>query len=232
MSTALALIPARGGSRSVPMKNITDLAGRPRIAYTIETALAARCVTRVIVTTDSERIAETARTHGAEVPFMRPEALARDDSPAFAYIHHAVAWLDQHEQYRPDCLVLLQPTSPFRAPEDIDSAVDILLATGGKAVVSVCAAPHHPYWMQTIAPDGRLQPFTEQDMTMLQRQAHPPVYVRNGSVYVAEWNALSAMDSFNTDATFGYVMPEERSLDIDSPWHLHLARLIMEARAS
>src|SRR5690349_8046730 len=122
MSDVLAVIPARGGSKSIPRKNLAALAGKPLIVWTIEAASASQCLTRVVVSTDDPEITAVAAAAGAEVPFVRPAELAQDETPAIEPILHAVDWLDQHEGYRPDFVMILQPTSPLRQAEDIDAA--------------------------------------------------------------------------------------------------------------
>ncbi len=127
MVEVLALIPARGGSKGIPRKNIKDLGGHPLIAYSIAAGLSSELVTRTIVTTDDEEIACIARDYGAEVPFLRPEEFARDDTRDLPVFQHVLAWLHENEEYQPDVVVQLRPTSPFRSPELVDEAVQILL---------------------------------------------------------------------------------------------------------
>lgn len=226
----LAVVPARGGSKSIPRKNLAPLAGRPMIVYTIEPAIAANCISRLVVTTDSPEIAEVARNHGAEVPFLRPIELARDDTPGIDPILHAVRWLEEHEGYRADYVMVLQPTSPFRTPEDIRGALRLAEARRADAVVTVSLADHHPYWMKRLDESGRLQSFISLDRPYTRRQDMPPAYALNGAIYLARWAALLSKRTFYTENTYAYVMPQERSLDVDSPWDLYLADLVMRHR--
>ena len=223
----LALITARGGSRSIPKKNIAPLAGKPLIAWTIEAALRSPALSRVIVSTDDTEIAEVAQQWGAEVPFMRPAELARDDSPHIPVVVHAIEWLETHGEMRPEYVLLLQPTSPLRATEDIDNAIRLAFEKDADSVVSVCQAFSHPYLAKRITTDGRLEDFGPRSEGYLARQVLPPAYVVNGAIYLIRRDVLIEKQTFYTERTYAYVMPPERSLDIDSPWDLYLADLIL-----
>jgi CMP-N,N'-diacetyllegionaminic acid synthase len=225
----MAIIPARGGSRGVPGKNIHPVAGRPLLAWTIDAARDARAITRVIVSTENAEIAEIARQHGAEVPMMRPAELARDDTPTVDAIVHAVDWLQDHERYCPDYVSVLQPTSPLRTAADIDAAMTILRARSAAAVVGVCLAPHHPHWMKRVDGDGAISSLFEFDES-LPRQKLPPVYVLNGALYLVRRDVLTERRSLYAEKTHAYVMPIERSLDIDTAWDLQVADLVLSAR--
>jgi len=224
----IAIITARGGSKSIPKKNITLLAGKPLIAWTIETALRSTGLNRVIVSTDDTEIAEVARQWGAEVPFMRPAELAQDDSPHIPVMVHAVEWLESHEDMRPDYVLLLQPTSPLRSTEDIDGATRLAFEKDADSVVSVCQAFSHPYLTKRIAPDGRLLDFVPKPEGYLCRQALPQAYAVNGAIYLVRRDVLIERQTFYTERTYAYVMPQQRSLDIDTPWDIHLANLILK----
>lgn len=226
----LAVIPARGGSKGIPNKNIAPVAGRPLIAWTIAAAQEARCVERVVLTTDSPVIAEVAREYGAETPFLRPPELAEDDTPGIVPILHAVGWLDEHEGYCPDYVMALQPTSPLRTAQDIEAAARLAWEKAADGVVSVCPAKHHPYWMKKIAEDGRMADFLPIDREYTRRQDLPPVYALNGALYLVRREVLVQRETWYTDRTYAYVMPPERSLDVDTPWELYLADLILRER--
>jgi N-acylneuraminate cytidylyltransferase/CMP-N,N'-diacetyllegionaminic acid synthase len=223
----LTVIPARGGSKSVSHKNIAPAAGKPLIAWTIETALDCSVLNRVIVSTDDEEIANVARRHGAEVPFLRPAELARDETPGIEPILHAVRWLDRNEGYSPDYVMVLQPTSPLRTAEDIEAVVQLAQKKQADGVVSVCPADHHPYWMKRISEDGHLVDFLPMERSYHRRQDLPSVYASNGAIYLVRRDVIMEQETFYTDQTYGYVMPPNRSLDIDTPWDLSLARLIL-----
>ena len=175
----LAIITARGGSKGLPQKNIRPLAGKPLIAYTIEAALQARLLDRTVVSTDDHQIAEIARQFGAEIPFLRPPELARDETIVYPVLTHALRWLDEHEGYRPDYVMLLQPTSPLRTAEDIDNSITIALEKNAEGVVSLCETKHHPYWTKQIAGDGQIVDFIPRNNphSYLRRQDLPPAYV-------------------------------------------------------
>lgn len=226
----LAVIPARGGSKSVPRKNIKVLAGKPMIAWTVEAARARAAAGRTVVTTDSAEIADVAKRFGAEVPFLRPAELAADDTPGMAPILHAIRWLADHEGYRPEYVVVLQPTSPLRTAADIDGAVGLALERRADAVVSVTDAPRHPLWFKRLDEQGRLADYNPDQAIPAVRQELPEAYALNGAVYLARREVLLERQTWYTDETYGYVMPRERSLDVDDPWDFYLAELIMRDR--
>ncbi len=226
----LAVITARGGSKTVPRKNVVPVAGRPLIAWTIESALGAACLDRVIVSTDDEEIAEVARREGAEVPFARPAELSGDASPHIPVVQHAVSWVETHQGLRPESVLLLQPTTPLRTSEDIEEAFRILQETACDSVVSVCEAATHPYLTKRITADGRIQDFVETPTGYLARQSLPPVYALNGAIYLVRRDILMERGTFQTENTCAYIMPPERSMDIDTPWDLLLADLILRHR--
>lgn len=207
----LALIPARGGSKGIPGKNTKELAGKPLIAYTIEAARACTCLDDVLVSTDSVEIAETARTYGAWVPFLRPAELASDTAKTMDAVLYTVRRLaEEGRQY--EYVVLLQPTSPLRIREDIEGAVQLAQETG-KDVVAVSEVHDSPILMRTCDTEGRLTPLLPGNSTV--RRQDMPVYYRvNGSIYVNKVSRLSAETSLN-DNPAGYIMPQERSVDID-----------------
>lgn len=223
----MSLIPARGGSKGIPDKNIVDLAGKPLIAWTIEASLGSKNINRTIVSTDSEKIAEVAKKHGAEVPFLRPAEISGDKSPALLAIHHALKWLADNENYRPDYLVFLQPTSPMRNSQDIDEAFKVLHSKKADSVISVGEASPHPYLMKEITPDGRLKNFVA-DPEGKPRQTFPPVYVLNGAIYIVKVELILNKNTFYSDKTYAYVMSQEKSLDIDSEIDLVIISKIIE----
>ncbi len=220
----LALVPARGGSKGIPDKNRVKLGGRPLLAWTIEAARASKTVDRVIVSTDDARLALLASGCGAEVPFLRPKALARDDTPTMPVVMHAIAELQWT-----DIVVLLQPTSPLRTAEDVDACVE-LFAAGESAVVSVTPAAPPPQHMLVRTSEG-VAPLLGPLPTGGRRQDLPPVYALNGAVYVADVAMLRAHGTFVTETTRLYEMPRERSIDIDDPLDLVVAQAFLEQRA-
>jgi CMP-N,N'-diacetyllegionaminic acid synthase len=231
MNKVLGLIPARGGSKSIPHKNCAPLAGRPLLAYTCEAALGSRRLTRVIVSTDDEEIAQIGRDSGAEVPFLRPDELARDDTPSLPVAQHAVRWLMEHEGWEPDVLVLLQPTSPLRQARHIDEALGLIGQTAADTVVSVIAVPHRfsPYSLMQLQ-DGRLCDFWREPLPVdrFRRQNLPVLYARNGPAILASRVAvIFECQSFYGQRVIPYVMNEAESVDIDTPDDLRWAEWLI-----
>lgn len=232
MRDVLAVIAARGGSRALPRKNLALLGGKPLIAWTIEAALRSRTVSRTIVTTDDPEIADVSRRQGAEVPFSRPPELARDETPGIAAVLHAVRWLEEHEGYRPDVVMNLQPTSPLRTAEDVDLAFALLAERRADAVVSVTPVEHHPYWMKAVDEQGWMHDFVPLSTPILVRQELPPVYMLNGAIYLAHRTTLLRCGGWYTPRTAAYIMPLERSVDIDTAQDFALAKLLLETQSS
>ena len=227
----VAVVTARGGSKSIPQKNIAPVAGKPLIAWTIEAARESRALDRLVVSTDNEQIADVARAWGAEVPFLRPAELAQDDSSHIDVVVHAIQWIEEHNGICPDYILLLQPTSPLRSSEDIDSAIDIAKKHNAVAVVSVSETHDHPYLTKRILDDQTLADFVSaEDIPYLRRQALPPAYALNGAIYINRRLSLLDERTFLPKGTYAYVMPRERSLDIDTPWDLYLADMILKDR--
>jgi CMP-N,N'-diacetyllegionaminic acid synthase len=214
----LGLIPARGGSKGVPRKNIRLLCGKPLLEYTAQAALAARRLSRVILSTDDEEIAGIGRQCGLDVPFLRPADLARDDTPTLPVVRHALGWIQNSgESY--DAVCLLQPTSPLRSPEDIDGCIDLLERTDADAVVTVLTVPaeHNPHWVYFQRKDGLLQLSTGESNPISRRQDLPPAFHREGSVYVVRWEVVMEGDSLYGKRLAGYPVDPGRSVNIDSP---------------
>lgn len=208
--TLLALIPARGGSRGIPGKNIRPLAGKPLIAHTIVAAQQVPKIDRVVVTTDDPAIADVAQKWGAEVPFLRPPELAADNTPAIDAVFHAM------EQYpEVDKVLLLQPTSPLRSSADIEGILAFQRERQCPSVVSVSASTKHPQWSYRLGPTGELDPFLPPNPAKCRQQLEP-AYALNGALYLCENAWLQNQRSFVGPGTLGYPMPPERSVDIDT----------------
>jgi CMP-N,N'-diacetyllegionaminic acid synthase len=224
----IALVPARGGSKQVPRKNIHPLGGRPLLEWTIAIALASRHIERVLVSTDDEEIAAVARSAGAEVPFLRPSDLALDDTADLPVCAHALDWLQEHEGVVPEIVVWLRPTSPLRSVSDVDGAVDLLVATGADSVRTVCISENHPYLTRRLNGD-RLVPFIDgiDASTYVRRQDLPPAYRLNGAVDVVWADRVASNTLLFEGDMRGYVMPVERSVDIDSELDFALAELLL-----
>ena len=220
---ALGVIPARGGSKGLQDKNIRVVAGRPLIAYTIEAARRSKLLTHVIVSTEDRRISEVARAHGVEV-LDRPVELAADDTPGVLPVLHA---LEKCPGY--DYVVLLQPTSPLRIADDIDCALNECIQARAPACVSVCQSTEHPYWMYRLDADGRMTPLlSNPTIVATRRQDLPLIYTLNGAVYVARCDWLPVAKAFVTAETRAYVMPAERSHDIDTDTDLMIAEQVLK----
>jgi len=230
MGGSLAIIPARGGSKGVPGKNIRPVLGKPLIAYTIEAALEARSVGRVLVSTDDPETAAIAKTLGAEVPFMRPAELGSDDTPTLNVVRHVLSELNSLQRYNPEIIVLLQPTSPLRRSEDIDRAIALLNKTKADSVVSVCVAEQNPHWMIHLDGDHRVRPFVDQAQEYLRRQDLPPVYRINGAVYATRTKSIMKSNRLLGEDTRGYIMDEESSIDIDTELDIQIATLLIQDR--
>ena len=224
----LAIIPARGGSKGLPGKNIKELCGKPLIAWSIEHAKSCSDIDRIVVSTDDREIAEVAKKYGAEAPFMRPAELANDTASTIDVIFHAINWLKKHEDYRQEYILLLQPTSPLRTIEDIEGAVQKLKDKGAQAVVSVCETDHHPWWSNILPEDGNMKDFLKPEILNKRRQDLPVFYRLNGAIYLADTDYLYKCNGFLGPNTFAYKMPKSRSVDIDSDVDFKLAQLLLE----
>ncbi|MCB1800873.1 MAG: acylneuraminate cytidylyltransferase family protein [Gammaproteobacteria bacterium] len=223
--SVLALVPARGGSKGLPHKNIADLAGKPLIGWTLNAARTSRYIDRCVVSTDSEEIAAVARRYGGDAPFLRPPELAGDASSPQDAIKHALAQLPAF-----DIVVLLQPTSPLRSSNDIDGALDTLLTTGAPSCVSVVEPGKSPYWSYRVDEQQRLQPLLDPVLSRMRRQDLPAAYVLNGAVYAARTAWLLDNQGYLGNGTVAYVMPGDRSVDIDNAFDLELAALYLRHR--
>ncbi len=224
----LAIIPARGGSKGVPRKNIKLLAGKPLIAWTIEEAKKSEFIDMCIVSTEDAEIKSVAEKWGGNVPFMRPLELAQDDTPGVDPVLHAVKMMPDY-----DFVVLLQVTSPLRTVEDIDGAIAYCLDNGCKSCVSVMEVEHSPYWMYQLDGQKRLKPILKIEKEQsYQRQKLPKVYQLNGAIYVTSVNFLQRQGEFIGDDTVGYVMSPERSYDIDTVLDFDVVKIMMKRRLS
>ncbi len=225
----VALIPARGGSKGLPRKNILEMAGKPLIAWSIIQAKQSDIIDRVVVSTDDKEITEIADSFGAEIPFVRPKELATDEAKGLDVILHALRWFKEHGQTA-DIITVLQPTSPLRLPADIDNSLDFFLEREADAVVSVCKTEHHPYWSNVLPEDKCMKDFIRNDVDKKNREELPEYYRLNGAIFIAKADFMIQNESYYGDNTYAYVMPEDRSIDIDSHLDFRLAGLLMENR--
>lgn len=211
----LCVIPARGGSKGVPHKNIRKLGGKPLIVWSVDVALQAPIITDVVVSTDDKEIARIAKEAGAIVPFMRPADLATDNSPTIPVLQHALLEMEKLRNTSYDAVLLLEPTSPLRTSKDVESAIRLFYTSDCDSVISVYKLTHtHPIQIKKIV-DDKLVPFSFDETEGIRRQdLKPDAYVRNGALYVTGKETLLA-GSIRGNSCCPYIMPQERSVNID-----------------
>ena len=214
----------------MPNKNLRELHGRPLMAYTIEQALESGLFAHVVVSTDSEEIAETAKTFGAEAWFLRPAELAADEAPKLPAIRHALLEAEQHYGQEFDVLVDLDATSPLRIVEDIIRAFEQFIAEKADILITGCLARKNPYFNMVERVDDRIQKVKQLDKPPVRRQDAPKVYDMNASIYIWKREALLGYDTLFVDKTSLYVMPEERSVDIDTELDWDFVEFIIKNR--
>jgi CMP-N,N'-diacetyllegionaminic acid synthase len=223
----LGVIPARGGSKSIPKKNVVDLCGKPLIAYTIEAALGAKLIDCCIVSTDCEEIASVAKACGAEVPFIRPAVLSSDNAGSLGVVLHALECMEHQNNTVYDAVVMLQPTTPFRKATLIDEALRRLATSHLDSVVSlVDVGANHPYRMYSLDQKNELISFVEGVVDpMMARQKLPAVYIRSGDIYATRRRCLVEQKSLIGRHSGGLVIDPEYAVNIDEPIDLEMARL-------
>lgn len=221
----LAIVPARGGSKRLPNKNIIDLCGKPLIAWTIEAGLKSKYIDTLIVSSDSDEILSIAKSFGSEI-IKRPDELATDTASSFDAVRHVIENTKKH-----DYIVLLQPTSPLREACHIDESIEMLLAKNADAVVSLCEMEHSPLWSNTINSDMSLKNFIKDDIKNKRSQDLPTYYRINGAIYICSTAELLKQQTFMLeDNIFGYIMDKGASVDIDENLDFVVAKTIMECR--
>ena len=217
----LGIVTARGGSKGIPGKNLKLLAGKPLLAYTIDAARTSGALDRIILSTDDQAIADAGRAMWCDVPFLRPTDLALDDTPHLPVIQHAVRWMDERVGYRPDAVMILQPTSPLRSAADIAAAIALLEQSGADSVLSVSEVPVHSHPMRTLRVDaaGHATLFATGEPVrrrINRRQDLPEAWVMNGAIYACRTPVLFAAEpSLYGDRVVAYRMPAERAISID-----------------
>lgn len=210
----LGLIPARGGSKGIPSKNIIEIYGKPLIQYSIECAKGSKYLDRTIISTDDTKIKDVAVKCGGDVPFMRPPELALDTSKTIDAVVHAINWLKEHgEEY--DYLVLLQNTVPLRKPWHIDEAIEKLFASNEKSLVSVTEVDENPVLMRTINADGTVHNLLNVNSTM-RRQDFPKFYRVDGAIYIQKLDKDFGLNTSLNDGRLSYIIEERYSVDIDT----------------
>lgn len=222
----IAIIPARSGSKGLKDKNIKDLCGKPLMAYSIEAALESGVFDEVMVSTDSEKYAEIARKCGAQVPFLRSEYTASDSSSSWDMVDEV---LDGYRKLGKefDTFCLLQPTSPLRNVDDIKSAYNLFSEKADFAVISVCEAEHSPLWCGKLPDNGEFINFIDRD-GMNQRQAAGKYYRLNGAIYIVNCEKYKDERFFYQKGSFAYLMPQIRSVDIDTEMDFRLAEMLIK----
>jgi len=228
-SRILAVIPARGGSKRIPKKNIRTFAGLPLIAWTIKAAQeCGDLLYEILVSTEDDEIAATAARFGAIVPFMRPRRLSTDKAKSLPVVQHATRFVEQRDGVKFDWILLLQPTSPLRTAADIRSAIKIALKGGCDSVISVAEAALHPIFAKKINRKGLIEPFVIEEPEGLRRQdVSPPAYMRNGAIYLSKRETVMVNNTIYGNRIKPYLMPTMRSIDIDTPEDWTLAEILM-----
>ena len=222
--TFLAILPARGGSKRLPKKNILDLKGKPLIAYSIEAGLQSKYIDKVIVSSDDDEILDTSKAFGAEI-IKRPDALASDTATSFDAIKHTIENIEKY-----DYIVLLQPTSPLRSALQIDEAIELLETKEANAIVSVCEMDHSPLWSNTLPKDGNMSGFLRDEVLNKRSQDLETYYRVNGAIYICKTEKLLEEESFFLkENIYGFVMDRESSVDIDEAIDFKLAEVLLGA---
>lgn len=222
----LGIVPARGGSKRLERKNMYSLAGKPLVQWAIEAARASTRIDHLVVSSDDDEILALAANVDPDLALPRPAALATDQSPAIDYVRHALAACDEPF----DAIAIIQPSSPFTLPEDIDATLDLLDRTGADSAVTAMRLDHaiHPVKLKRLEGD-RLVPFYEDERGRMAEADLPPVYIRNGSVYATRRAVIDSGQILGPDCR-AHIMPRDRSLDINAPIDLALANLLVERR--
>ena len=224
----VAIIPARGGSKRLPRKNILDLAGKPLIAWTIEAGLKSKYVDRVIVSTDDEEIAEISKKYGADVPFIRPKELASDTSSIINVVRHAIQLLRENGDDF-EYILLLQPTSPLRTEDHINQAIQLLIEKKADGVVSIVKVDHPVEWTNTLPEDCSMDGFFSDEMKGLNSQEFPTRYMLNGAIYISKIEKKLTSDFMVLRSNcYGYIMNKFVSVDVDTYYEYILSEFLMK----
>ena len=225
-ASILGIIPARGGSKGIPRKNILDIAGKPLIGWSIEEGLKSKYIDRLVLSTEDKEIAEIALKNGVEVPFLRPLELASDTASGVAPVIHMLETLPEKYDY----VVLLQPTSPLRTVEDIDGCIEQCINLNANCCISMSKANTNPYLAFSISNDNHLDFIIKRDKYYTTRQQLPTAYEPNGAIYVAKCDWIRKTNKYLTEETIGYIMPKERSLDVDDYFDFELCDMLLKKR--
>ena len=221
--TFLAIIPARGGSKRLPRKNILNLNGKPLIAWSIEVGLSSKYIDSIVVTSDDNEILEISKKYGVTTA-KRPYELANDTATTIDVVKHTIKSIDKIYDY----IILLQPTSPLRTSQHIDEAIELLSKKSADAVISVCEMEHSPLWCNTLPKDGSMIDFLKEEVLNKRSQDLEKYYRLNGAIYICDTNRLLKENSFFLkDKVFAYIMNRESSVDIDEEIDFELAKVLI-----
>ncbi|GAA0076321.1 acylneuraminate cytidylyltransferase family protein [Clostridium sp. CTA-5] len=223
----LVIIPARGGSKGVYRKNLRKLKGIHLIGYTILSALKSKYIKRVVVSTEDKEIAEISKIYGAEIPCLRPNKLATDNSPTVDSILQMIDYLEKKQGYYPDYILLLQCTSPLRNEKHIDEAIEKLLKSNFDGIASICEAEVNPYWTN-IFKEEKLEYFIKEGERITRRQDLPKIYRYNGAIFLVKTEILKKEKTFEVENLTGYIMDRECSIDIDTEIDFKIVEAIMD----
>ena len=227
----LAVIPARGDSKSIPRKNIVKVNGKPLISYTISAALEVDCLTDIVVSTEDPEIAEISKKLGAQVPFIRPLSLASDDSQSFPVIEHALHFMEKVRGFKYDAILMLQPTSPLRTSKHINDSIDLFNSEKCDSVVSIASVGgNHPLRMKRFEGNKLVNYIDQGFWDMRPRQILPDVYIRNGAIYLIRRDVIIEQSQLIGTMCLGYVMSDIQSVNIDTPIDLMVAELLLKKK--
>ena len=214
----MGIIPARGGSKGIPRKNIKKIAGKPLLAYTAKAALGSSYISRVVLSTEDQEIRQVGNELGLEIPFIRPDNLAQDNTPSLPVVQHVLVMLERQENYKPDLIVLLQPTSPLRTSKHIDEALELFINQNADSLVSVTEVPHNmkPYSVMKSKKNGTIVPFLIYEENKNIRQQKPKFFARNGAaIYISTYECIMKNNSLYGSKILPYFMKKEDSFDLD-----------------
>ncbi len=227
--TFLAIIPSRGGSKGLPGKNIKELCGKPLIAWSIEAGSKNKYIDEVMVTTDSQEIANIAKQYGANIPFLRPKELASDTATTFDAAKHTIEFYKNELNKEFDYIVLLEPTSPLREVLDIDNAIEKLLRSNANSIVGICKTEdQNPAFLVKKDGNGFISGYENKDMKVLRRQEIEDIYFFEGSLYISDITTYLYRKSFYHKDTIGYEVPKYKALEIDDIYDFIMVEAIMK----
>lgn len=227
----IGVIPARGGSKSIPRKNIKILQGKPLVAYTIKEAKKSKYLTHLVVSTEDEEIKNISLKYGAEVPFLRPKELATDDALAIPTVQHTVTTIEKIKNIKYDYIIMLQPTAPLRKAEDIDKALAMLIEADADGIISVVDVDNwHPMKMKKFDENSYLIDYQTPPVENPPRQILPKVYMVNGAIYATKRDVFMEKNTFKGEKCLGYIMPPERSVNIDTEIDFLIAEYYLRKR--